>query len=190
MLNIILFGPPGSGKGTQSAKLIDKYNLIHLSTGDVLRYEIKNQTQMGIDAKRIIDKGNLVPDSIMIGMVRHFIDSNKNVNGIIFDGFPRTNPQAVALDDLLKDEGTIISCMLALDVDEQELKKRLYNRAKEQNRPDDQDEKIIANRIKVYKNDTEPVKEHYVAQNKYYGIDGMGEIDDIFERLCDTINKL
>jgi adenylate kinase len=189
MLNIVLFGPPGAGKGTQAAKLLQKYQLVHLSTGDILRSELAAETKLGVEAKKYMEKGELVPDSVVIGMIEGKIDSNTKANGFIFDGFPRTTAQAEALDKMLNKKGTPISMMLALEVEEQELIKRLLLRGKDSGRADDQDRSIIENRISVYNAETSPVKDFYAAQNKYSGIKGMGTIDEIFDRLCETIDS-
>ena len=190
MLNLVLFGPPGAGKGTQSQKLIEKYQLVHLSTGDILRYEISEGTQLGLEAKKLMDQGILVPDEVVIGMIDTRIDANRNAKGFIFDGFPRTNAQASALDAFLQEEGTEISVMLALDVEENELKERLRKRAEISGRADDADPVVIQNRINVYRSETEPVKAFYQAQNKFVSINGIGEIDEITERLFKAIDQL
>jgi adenylate kinase len=190
MLNIVLFGPPGAGKGTQAAKLLEKYQLIHLSTGDILRSELKAQTRLGLEAKKYMDKGELVPDEVVIGMIEGKIDNSGEAGGFIFDGFPRTTAQAAALDEVLDKKGTPITIMLALEVEKEELIKRLLLRGKESGRSDDQDRSIIENRIRVYNNETTPVKDYYEARGKYKGIQGMGSIDDIFGRLCKTIDAL
>jgi adenylate kinase len=190
MLNLVLFGPPGAGKGTQSERLIDKYGLVHLSTGDILRGEIANQTELGKKAKEYMDQGNLVPDEVVIGMIDAKIEKNKDANGFIFDGFPRTKPQAKALDELLEKKQTAITAMLALEVEHDELVKRLLERGKVSGRSDDQDASIIENRIKVYHAETAPLIEYYDARGKFKGINGMGSIDEIFDRLCDTIDKI
>jgi adenylate kinase len=189
MLNIVLFGPPGAGKGTQSEKLIEKYNLKHLSTGDLLRTAIQNQTPLGLEAKRFIDKGELVPDETVIGLIAKELDANKNVKGFIFDGFPRTTLQAQKLDEMLTSKGISITLMMALVVDHQELVKRLLNRGLISARSDDQNVDVIENRIKIYNQYTQIVAEYYKGQSKYKAIDGMGEIDEIFERLCKTIKE-
>ena len=190
MLNIVLFGPPGAGKGTQAAKLLEKYQLVHLSTGDILRSELAAETELGIEAKKFMEKGELVPDSVVVGMIEGKIDSNSGANGFIFDGFPRTTAQAEALDIVLNKKGTPISMMLALEVEEEELIKRLLLRGKDSGRADDQDRSIIENRISVYNAETAPVKDFYAAQNKYEGIHGMGSIDEIFNRLCEAIDSI
>ena len=190
MLNIVLFGPPGAGKGTQSAKLIDQYQLVHLSTGDIFRSNIKGGTELGNKAKQFMDQGQLVPDEITIGMLESEADKHPDAKGYIFDGFPRTPAQAAALDAFLTSKGTAISGMIALEVDEEELRTRLMIRGKDSGRPDDQDPAIIQKRIDVYKNETEPVRDFYMAQNKYTGINGIGSIDEIFDRLCGAIDAI
>jgi len=190
MLNLILFGPPGAGKGTQSEKLIDKYQLIHLSTGDILRSEIAQGTELGQKAKELMDLGALVPDEVVIGMIKSKLQANGNTNGFIFDGFPRTAAQAEALDELLRELGHPIRIMLALEVSEKELIKRLLNRGKDSGRFDDQDEAIIQNRINEYQNKTEPIKNYYSLQGKFQAIEGIGSIDDIFDRLCEQIDLI
>lgn len=190
MLNIVLFGPPGAGKGTQSAKLIEKYQLVHLSTGDIFRANIKGGTELGLLAKSFIDQGKLVPDEVTIGMLESEVNKHADPKGFIFDGFPRTSAQAKALDELLTSKGTAISLMLALEVSEEELRKRLLLRGKDSGRADDQDPAIIQNRIDVYNAETMPVKDYYLAQNKYKGIPGIGEIEAIFDALCAEINAL
>jgi adenylate kinase len=187
MLNIVLFGPPGAGKGTQSEKLIEKYGLVHLSTGDILRSEIARGTALGMEAKHIMDRGDLVSDEIVIGMIESKLDANPNANGFIFDGFPRTQAQAVALDDLLQKKGTAISAMLALEVDNEELVKRLLLRGKDSGRPDDANEEIIRNRVNEYNNKTLPLKKYYSEQAKFHSINGIGSIDSIFNQLTERI---
>ncbi|HEY8404606.1 MAG TPA: adenylate kinase [Flavobacteriales bacterium] len=187
MLNIVLFGPPGAGKGTQSENLIKKYGLKHLSTGDIFRANIKGETELGMLAKSYMDKGSLVPDSVTISMLESEVNKYPDAKGFIFDGFPRTSTQAEALDAFLKSKGTEITCMLALEVDEEELKARLLNRAKTSGRADDADPAIIQNRINVYNRETAPVAEYYKAQGKYKGINGIGSIEEISERLYAAI---
>ncbi len=189
MLNLVLFGPPGAGKGTQAAKLTSKYNLVHLSTGDIFRANIKGSTELGQLAKSYIDKGELVPDSVTINMLESEVDKNLNAEGFIFDGFPRTTPQAEALKVFLTGKGTDITVMTALSVSEDELVNRLLLRGQDSGRADDQDENIIRNRISVYNQQTAVVADFYSAVNKFEEIDGIGEIDVIFERLCQAIDN-
>ncbi len=190
MLNLVLFGPPGSGKGTQSEKLITKYQLVHFSTGDILRGEINAGSQLGKEAKSFMEKGELVPDSVVIGMIAQKVDQNLNAKGFIFDGFPRTVAQAEALDKMLKERSIGISGMLSLEVAHDELVKRLLNRGLSSGRADDKDENVIENRIKVYNKETAPVADFYNKQNKFHGIKGVGEIDEIFNRLVSAIDTL
>lgn len=189
MFNLILFGPPGSGKGTQSEKLVEKYDLIHLSTGNLLRQEIKDKTPLGIEAKNFIDKGQLVPDEVVIGMVDSYFDQHRDAKGFLFDGFPRTVAQAKALDNLLELKKTEIGKVLILDVNEEELIKRLVNRGKTSGRSDDMDEQVQRNRQEVYKKETLPVAAYYAKAKKVANIDGMGDIAAIFERLSAVIDK-
>lgn len=188
-LNLVLFGPPGAGKGTQSHMLIEKYKLVHLSTGDILRSEIATGTKLGLEAKALIDQGLLVPDTVVIGMIESKLDANTDANGFIFDGFPRTVAQARALDKLLTDRATGITVMLALEVDDEELTKRLLSRGKVSGRSDDQDPAIIENRIKEYNNKTAPLKDYYREQSKLRVINGVGSIDDIFNTLCAAVER-
>ncbi|MFT7343547.1 MAG: adenylate kinase [Lentimonas sp.] len=190
MLNIVLFGPPGAGKGTQSEILIQKYGLKHLSTGDIFRYNMSNDTELGRLAKSYINKGQLVPDEVTINMLKDEVTKTIGTKGFIFDGFPRTHTQALALDEFLLSMDSSISVMLALEVEEEELKQRLLKRAEVSGRVDDADSKIIANRIEVYKKETEPVKEFYKSQGKFSGIDGIGTIDQITQRLHSAIEAL
>jgi len=190
MLNIVLFGAPGAGKGTQADFLIEKFNLIHLSTGDLLRSQIAAKTELGMEAKSLIDKGFLASDSIVISMVKSKLQENVDTNGFIFDGFPRTVEQAQALDILMEEIGTSISGMLCLCVEKEELIDRILSRGKTSGRPDDQDVSIIRNRIKVYNEKTDPLKNYYSAQNKYYKINGMGSVEEIAQRLIDTVSAL
>ena len=189
MLNLVLFGPPGAGKGTQSLKLIEKYNLVHLSTGDIFRANIKGGTELGRKAKEYMDQGQLVPDSLTISLLESEADKHPSARGYIFDGFPRTPAQATALDEFLTAKGTAITLMLALEVEEEELKKRLLLRGAKSDRADDKDPAIIQKRINVYHSETEPVKGFYQAQGKYRGVYGIGSIDEIFERLCKAIDE-
>jgi adenylate kinase len=189
MLNIVLFGPPGAGKGTQSEKLLAKYQLVHLSTGDILRGEIANRTPLGLEAKKLMDEGILVPDEVVIGMIESKVDSNKNASGFIFDGFPRTTAQAEALDKLLAKKNTSISVMLTLEVEKEELIKRLLLRGAGSGRSDDRDQSVIEKRIVEYNNKTAPLIDYYKKQNKFYAIPGMGTVEQIFEKLCQAIDS-
>ncbi|HTA81646.1 MAG TPA: adenylate kinase [Bacteroidia bacterium] len=189
MLNIILFGPPGAGKGTQSARLIDKYKLVHLSTGDILRAEVAAQTTLGKEAKTLMDKGILVSDDIVIGMIDTKISKNLSSAGFIFDGFPRTLPQAEALDKLLTKHSTGISMTIALEVNEAELFHRISLRGKSSGRADDQDEATFHKRMNVYNNETAPLKDYYKKQSKLRPVKGIGEVDDIFRAICSEIDQ-
>lgn len=186
-LNLVLFGPPGAGKGTQSAFLIDRYQLVHLSTGDLLRAEIKAESELGVQAKELMDRGDLVADHIVIGMIRNRIDANNTAPGFIFDGFPRTKAQAVALDEMLASKNEPITRMLALEVPEAELVQRLLGRGATSGRSDDRDESVIRNRIREYEQKTAPLKDHYAAQGKFTAIDGVGSVADITARLVKAI---
>jgi adenylate kinase len=188
MLNLILFGPPGSGKGTQAEKLVEKYNLLHISTGDMFRYELQNNTELGQLAKSYSERGVLVPDSVTIAMLRKRVEENPEVEGFIFDGFPRTIPQAEALDALLAENKQSIDSLIALEVEEDEIVKRILNRGKTSGRPDDNDEKIIRKRISVYLKETAVVFDYYAASQKSVSIYGIGSIDNIFEKLCGVID--
>jgi adenylate kinase len=188
MINIILFGPPGAGKGTQSAKIIEKYSLIHIATGDLFRKHLKEGTPLGKLAKDYMDKGNLVPDQVVIDMVDDKIKSSEKASGIIFDGFPRTTPQAEALDRLLVAKGAPIKVLIELVVPEDELRKRLADRALKENRPDDAKPEVIENRISVYKVETAAVAEYYKKHGKYSSVVGVGEIDNIFSNICREID--
>ena len=189
MFNLILFGPPGSGKGTQSEKIVEKFGLIHLSTGNLLRQEINDKTPLGLEAKNFMDKGQLVPDEVVIGMIDSSLDKHSGAKGFLFDGFPRTIAQAEALDKLLALKKTAISKVLALDVDEEELVKRLVKRGETSGRSDDTNEEVIRKRFSVYKNETEPVAEYYKEQGKLERIRGVGSINDIFDALSQSIES-
>ena len=189
MLNLVLFGPPGAGKGTQSQKLIEKYGLIHLSTGDLLRSQIAQGTLLGLEAKKLMDKGVLVPDDVVIGMISHKLDSSKGAKGFIFDGFPRTVAQAEALDRLLETKNLPISGMVALEVNDEELEARLLHRGKESGRADDANPEIIRNRIKEYNDKTAPVAGHYKAREKFKSINGIGSVEEIFDSINAVIDS-
>ena len=188
-MNLILFGPPGAGKGTQSDKLIVKYNLIHLSTGDLFRLHLKNSTALGIEAKKFMDSGELVTDDLIIGMIKNKIESTADVSGFLFDGFPRTVNQAIALDEMLKTKNLNIDFLISLEVDDKELISRITKRGLVSGRVDDQSEGKINNRIRVYKNETMPVLNHYEKLNKYTSINGVGSIDEIFNKICSKIEN-
>jgi len=189
MLNLVLFGPPGAGKGTQSQKLIEKYGLIHLSTGDLLRSEIAQGTALGLEAKKLMDEGMLVPDAVVIGMIGHKLDTNPDAKGFIFDGFPRTVAQAEALDSLLESKKAPISGMVALEVNDDELEHRLLLRGKESGRPDDANPEVIRKRIKEYNDKTAPVAGFYKAQNKFKSINGIGSVNEIFDNIGGVISS-
>ena len=190
MLNLILFGPPGAGKGTQSEKIIAKYNLIHLSTGDLLRSEIQAGSELGLRAKTLMDQGILVPDEVVIGMIDNKLKEHKDAAGFIFDGFPRTVKQAEALDQLLATYNESISVMVALSVSDDELLARLLNRGKTSGRPDDQNVELISKRIQEYNNKTRPVADYYQEQGKFVAINGIGEIEHIFSEITASISNL
>ncbi len=190
MINLILFGPPGSGKGTQAARLSETFDLLHISTGDLFRYEMGNNTPLGQEAKSYIAKGELVPDSVTIGMLKNKVDANPNVAGYIFDGFPRTIPQSEALDKLLAEKNETVSALLALEVDDEEIVKRLLLRGQSSGRSDDNDESIIRNRIEVYNAETTPVFDFYAKKGKSQKIAGVGDIETIFNRLRQEIEQL
>lgn len=186
-LNLILFGPPGAGKGTQSEFLIKRHNLVHLSTGDLLRAEIKAESELGNQAKELMDRGELVADAIVIGMIRNKMEAHLEAKGFIFDGFPRTKAQAEALDQMLGAKNQPITAMLALEVPEEELVKRLLGRGATSGRTDDQDEAVIRNRIREYEKKTAPLKDYYSAQGKYKAVDGVGSIAEITGRLIEAV---
>jgi adenylate kinase len=190
MVNFLIFGPPGSGKGTQSVRLAEKFNLIHLSTGDMLRAEIAAGTELGKKMSHIMSKGELVPDEVVIEMIAFKIDNSRDAAGFLFDGFPRTVSQTAALEKMLNERGMKIDSMLVLDVDHDELVKRLIARAELSGRPDDKDPAVIENRIDVYKEKTEPIIEYCRERGIYQPVNGMGTIEDIFGRLCGFMNNL
>jgi adenylate kinase len=190
MLNLILFGPPGSGKGTQAEQLVEKYHLFHISTGNLFREEIEAGTELGNKASTYMSKGELVPDEVTIGMLRNKMKSHTDAKGFIFDGFPRTAPQAEALDTLLDGMGQPIDALIMLDVPEDEIVKRLLLRGKDSNRPDDRDEEVIRIRFQVYQSKTAPIYDYYDQVGKAHIIPGLGSIDQIFQNLCETIDSL
>lgn len=189
MINLILFGKPGSGKGTQAEYVKQKYDLVHISTGDVFRFNISKNTELGELAKSYMDKGDLVPDKVTIKMLEAEVEKFPNANGFIFDGFPRTSTQAQILDDFLNSKNMSISMTIALDVDENLLIDRLINRGKDSGRTDDQDKSKIQNRFDEYNKKTAPLIDYYKSQNKFFEIDGIGEINDISNRIFDVIDK-
>jgi adenylate kinase len=189
MLNLVLFGPPGAGKGTQSQKLIEKHGLIHLSTGDLLRGEIAQGTELGLEAKKLMDDGKLVPDVVVIGMISNKLDSNKGAKGFIFDGFPRTVAQAEALDSLLESKESAISGMIALEVNDDELERRLLERGKLSGRPDDANPDVIRKRIVEYNDKTAPVAGFYKGQDKFTSINGVGSVDEIFTQIGEVVKE-
>ena len=189
MLNIILFGAPGCGKGTQAARIKEKYNINHISTGEVIRGEIARQTELGKSMQEYIAAGQLVPDSIVIGMVRNYMSEHREAVGNIFDGFPRTTAQAEAFDTLLAEDGLSVTLMIYMDVPEEELVQRILLRGKDSGRADDASEDVIRNRIAVYREQTEVVAEYYSKQGKYVAIDGVGTMDEVFDRICAAIDS-
>jgi len=190
MLNIVLFGPPGSGKGTQAENIISKYHLVHLSTGDMLRAEIAARTKLGTEAKMLMDKGDLVPDAVVVGMIENKLSANHGAAGFVFDGFPRTVKQAEALDDLLIRHKAPIKIVLSLFVTEQELTKRILHRGQTSGRADDQNEAIVRNRVAEYRTKTEPLAKYYEAQGKLKQIVGEGTIEEISALLYKEIDKV
>ncbi|MBP6977681.1 MAG: adenylate kinase [Bacteroidales bacterium] len=189
MFNLVIFGPPGAGKGTQSIQIAEKYHLAHISTGDIFRREIKNETPLGMKVKGIIEKGELVPDELLIDLLRNAMHQVEDVRGFVFDGFPRTIRQAGDLDLLLQEDGEQVSLTLALEVDEQELITRLLIRAQREGRKDDTRE-VIANRLEVYHRQTSPLIEYYQEQGKFKAVYGQGTIGEIFDRLCREIDTV
>ena len=190
MKNIVLFGPPGAGKGTQAELLKDKYNLVHISTGDVFRFNIKNETELGKLAKSFMDNGDLVPDEVTIKMLQDEVEKNPEASGFIFDGFPRTKAQAQALDDFLESKKMKINATVALEANDEVLIQRLLDRGKDSGRSDDQDEDKIRNRFEEYNEKTAPLKEFYKGQGKFHSVNGIGTIEEITERLASVINNL
>lgn len=189
MLNLILFGPPGSGKGTQSIKIAECFNLAHISTGDILRSEIKNQTPLGLKVKAVIEKGELVSDNLLMELLENAIEKEKSKNGFIFDGFPRTNFQAMGLDTMLEKRNTYISLVISLEVDRDEVVKRLLSRAKLEGRVDDTEE-VISNRLQVYHNQTAPLIDFYKKQKKFVEVKGIGSTDVIFDLIKEIVSAL
>jgi adenylate kinase len=189
MKNLVLFGPPGSGKGTQATNIIAQYGYLHLSTGDMLRAEIAQQTELGMEAKKLMDKGDLVPDAVVIGMIKNKLDQNTTAAGFVFDGFPRTVKQAEALDALLEERNIPINVVLSLVVSEEELTRRILERGKTSGRADDQNEEIVKNRVIEYRTKTAPLADYYRAQQKLSEIAGEGSVDEIFDALCAAIEK-
>lgn len=190
MINLVLFGPPGSGKGTQAEKLKEKYNLLHISTGDLFRFNMKNDTPLGREAKSYISKGELVPDSVTINMLKARVEETPEANGYIFDGFPRNINQSEHLDKILAERDSEVTALLMLEVEEEEIVKRILNRGKSSGRADDNDEDIIRNRFQVYQSETTPVFDYYDQQGKSQKIAGLGTIEEVFERLCAAIDEL
>ena len=188
MLNIILFGAPGCGKGTQAARIKEKYNINHISTGEVIRGEIARQTELGMSMQSYIASGELAPDSIVIGMIKNYLNEHKGAAGNIFDGFPRTTAQAVEFDKILDEMGESVNVMVYMDVPEEELVKRILLRGKDSGRADDASEDVIRNRISIYREQTEIVAEHYSKQGKYVAVDGVGTMDEVFDRICAVID--
>ena len=188
MLNIILFGAPGCGKGTQAALIKEKYNINHISTGEVIRGEIMGGTELGKSMQSYIEAGQLAPDSIVIGMIRNYMKEHKDASGNIFDGFPRTTAQAEAFDQILSEDGESVSVMIYMDVPEEELVKRILLRGKDSGRADDASEDVIRNRIAVYREQTAIVAEHYSKQGKYVAVDGVGTLEEVFGRICEAID--
>jgi adenylate kinase len=190
MLNIVLFGPPGAGKGTQAVKLVEKYNLVHLSTGDILRAEMKKNSPLGQKVKNLIEKGDLVPDETVIELISENLNSNRTAAGFIFDGFPRTVEQAKSLDEMLRNKNLNITLMVTLEVEEEELISRILLRGQSSGRVDDSDRSIIKNRIRVYNTQTAPVAEYYRQQGKHVSVDNMGTVENTFTLLQACIDEV
>ena len=190
MFNLVLFGPPGAGKGTQAEKLIEKYGFNHISTGEVIREQIRKGTELGRSVQSYIEKGQLAPDGLVIDIIADYVAKHKDAKGNIFDGFPRTTVQAKAFDEIMEKNGTPVSVMLSLEVPDEELVKRLLLRGKESGRADDSNEGVIRDRIDVYKAQTAVVADHYKTQCKHRAVNGLGTIDEIFGRLCQEIESL
>ncbi len=190
MLNIILFGPPGAGKGTQSKKLLEKYKLIHLATGELLYKEVIAKTALGVKIKELMFAGKLVPDDMVISMIENKIKAHMSGQGFVLDGFPRTLTQAEALDELFKRNGLKLNRVIAMEVEEAELVKRILQRGKERGRFDDQNESIVRNRLETYFRETAPLADYYAKQDKFVKISGVGEIDEIFEKICREISHI
>ena len=190
MFNLVLFGPPGAGKGTQAEKLIEKYGFNHISTGEVIREQIRKGTELGRSVQSYIEKGQLAPDGLVIDIIADYVAKHKDAKGNIFDGFPRTTVQAKAFDEIMEKNGTPVSVMLSLEVPDEELVKRLLLRGKESGRADDSNEGVIRDRIDVYKAQTAVVADHYKPKGKHRAVNGLGTIDEIFGRLCQEIESL
>ena len=190
MFNLVLFGPPGAGKGTQAEKLIEKYGFNHISTGEVIREQIRKGTELGRSVQSYIEKGQLAPDGLVIDIIADYVAKHKDAKGNIFDGFPRTTVQAKAFDEIMEKNGTPVSVMLSLEVPDEELVNRLLLRGKERGRADDSNEGVIRDRIDVYKAQTAVVADHYKPQGKHRAVNGLGTIDEIFGRLCQEIESL
>lgn len=190
MLNVVLFGAPGCGKGTQSELLEKRFGLSHVSTGEIIRSHIKLQTELGLQMQEYISRGELAPDSVVIGMIEDYLAANKGIKGTIFDGFPRTTAQAEAFDKLLEQHNDSVDIMIYMDVPEEELVKRILLRGKESGRADDASEDVIRNRIAVYNQQTAVVADYYRAQGKYVAVPSLGTIDEVFERIAAEIEKL
>jgi len=190
MINIVLFGPPGAGKGTQAKKLVEKYGLNHISTGEIIRDEIRRSTPMGLEVKHRIEKGELAPDKMVLDMIAEYMEEHKDTGGNIFDGFPRTNVQAKEFDVILEKHGLQVDAMLSLEVPDEELMARIILRAEECGRKDDSDIQIVKRRIDVYNAQTAIVAEYYADQDKYISIDGTGTVDEVFDKLCDAVDRI